>query len=209
MKKESRLLNFHDGCIYIFDTVLAIMFLILLIPGFIIIGIVIKLDSSGKIFFNQDRAGKNGKTFKKYKFRTMYRDNKLSTLRYRSDESGEIEPVIKVRNDARVTHAGKFLRKYSLDELPQLFNVVKGEMSLVGPRPPVLEEVKIYSAFQKRRLAGKPGLTGLAQISGRTDLKFNTIVKLDIKYLQNRSIWLYWKILILTIPYFIIGKSSY
>jgi len=144
-----------------------------------------------------------------FKFRTMYNDSEPSAVHFRSNERGEIEPVIKVRNDSRVTRAGKFLRKYSLDELPQLFNVLKGNMSLVGPRPPVLEEVKIYNAYQKRRLDGKPGMTGLAQISGRTDLNFNSIVKLDIEYLQNRSIWLYLKILILTIPCFILGKSSY
>jgi lipopolysaccharide/colanic/teichoic acid biosynthesis glycosyltransferase len=170
---------------------------------------VIKLDSTGKVLFKQARVGKNGEIFEMVKFRTMYHDDKISAVHYRTNERGEREPVIKVRNDSRVTRVGKFLRKYSLDELPQLINVLKGNMSLVGPRPPVLEEVKIYNAYQKRRLSGKPGLTGLAQISGRTDLNFSKIVELDIEYLQNRSVWLYWKVLILTIPCLILGKSSY
>jgi lipopolysaccharide/colanic/teichoic acid biosynthesis glycosyltransferase len=201
--------NFQNICIDFFDIAFAVVLLTLLVPGFIIIGIVIKLDSRGKIFFSQARVGKNGEIFKMIKFRTMYDDGKRSAVHYRSDERGEAEPVIKVRNDVRVTRVGKFLRKFSLDELPQLFNVLKGNMSLVGPRPPVLVEMKMYNAYQKKRLKGKPGLTGLAQISGRTDLNFNTIVKLDIEYLQNRSVWLYLKILILTLPYIIMGKSSY
>jgi lipopolysaccharide/colanic/teichoic acid biosynthesis glycosyltransferase len=206
-KPKSR--NFQNIYIGFFDIAFSIVLIILLIPGFIIIGIVIKLDSPGKILFKQARVGKNGKIFEMLKFRTMYDDGKPSAVHYRSDERGEIEPVIKVRNDVRVTGVGKFLRKYSLDELPQLFNVLKGHMSLVGPRPPVFEEMKIYNSYQMKRLNGKPGITGLAQISGRTDLNFNRIMKLDIEYLQNRSVWLYLKILILTIPYFIIGKSSY
>ena len=206
-KLESK--NFQNICIDVLDITFAIVLLTLLLPGFIIIGIVIKLDSPGKIFFSQARVGENGRVFRMLKFRTMYDGGKRSAVHYRSDERGDAEPVIKVRNDVRVTRVGKFLRKYSLDELPQLFNVLKGNMSLVGPRPPVLEEMKIYNVYQKRRLNGKPGLTGLAQISGRTDLNFNTIVKLDIEYLQNRSVGLYLKILILTLPYIIIGKSSY
>ena len=209
MVRKSRSKNFQNICIGFFDIAFSIALIILLIPGFIIIGIVIRLDSPGKILFKQARVGRNGKIFEMLKFRTMYYDGKPSAVNYRSDERGEIEPVIKVRNDVRVTGVGKFLRKYSLDELPQLFNVLKGHMSLVGPRPPVLEEMKIYNSYQMKRLNGKPGLTGLAQISGRTDLNFNSIVKLDIEYLRNRSVWLYLKILILTIPYFIIGKSSY
>jgi len=208
MIKKLKTRNFQYVFIDFFDVTLASLMLILLFPGFAIIGLVIKLDSAGRILFKQLRVGRNEKTFQMLKFRTMVGDE-LPTVRYRRDKRGEIEPVIKVRNDSRVTRVGKFLRKYSLDELPQLINVLKGEMSLVGPRPPVLEETKIYDAYQKRRLKGKPGLTGLAQISGRTDLDFNIIVKLDIEYLQNRSVWLYLKILILTIPYFILGKSSY
>ena len=201
--------NFQNICIDFLDIALATGLLILCIPGFILIGVIIKLDSAGKILFKQARVGKNGKIFEMLKFRTMYHDTEPSPAHYRSNERGEIEPVIKIRNDSRVTRAGKFLRKYSLDELPQLINVMKGSMSLVGPRPPVLEEAKRYNAYQNRRLYGKPGLTGLAQISGRTDLNFDKIVKLDIEYLQNRSVGLYLKILVLTIPYFILGKSSY
>ena len=209
MIKKPRSKIFQNICIDFFDIVLAILILILLIPLFIIIGIVIKLDSSGKVLFKQARVGKNGKIFEMFKFRTMYHDQRISAVHYRANERGEREPVIKVRNDSRVTRVGKFLRKYSLDELPQLINVLKGHMSLVGPRPPVLEEAKIYNAYQKRRLEGKPGLTGLAQVSGRTDLNFSKIVELDIEYLQNRSVWLYWKVLILTIPCLFLGKSSY
>ena len=140
MRRKPGLKKIHDVCIDFFDTAFAIVLLILLIPGFIMIGIVIKLDSPGKILFKQARAGKNGKIFEMLKFRTMYDDAELSAVHYRCNERGEVEPVIKVRNDSRVTRVGKFLRRYSLDELPQLFNVLKGNMSLVGPRPPVLKK---------------------------------------------------------------------
>ena len=152
MIRKQKLKNFQNICIGFFDIAFAIVLITLLIPGFIIIGIAIRLDSPGKILFKQARVGKNGKIFEMLKFRTMYDDGKPSAVHYRSDERGEIEPVIKVRNDVRVTGVGKFLRKYSLDELPQLFNVLKGHMSLVGPRPPVLEEMKIYNSYQMRRM---------------------------------------------------------
>lgn len=199
----------QDLAIRFFDIVLATLALIFLFPVLMVIGLAIKTNSPGKILLNQSRVGQGGIIFKMLKFRTMYSGTKSSTKHYRRNEGGTLEPVIKVRNDDRVTRIGKFLRKFSLDELPQFINVIKGDMSLVGPRPPVVEEAKIYDGHQWRRLSGKPGLTGLAQISGRTDLSFDKIVKLDMYYLKNRSVWLYLKILILTIPYFLLGKSSY
>ena len=191
------------------DIILSVLGLIILSPLFGILVILIKLESAGRAFFRQERVGMNGKIFRMYKFRSMCHNADRMPHQYRVNDKGIVEPVITMRNDNRVTRVGKYLRRYGLDEFPQLINILKGEMSFVGPRPPVPEEVKIYDAYQRRRLAGTPGLTGLAQISGRTDLNFDQIVKYDIDYLKNRSIWLYIKILILTIPYFIIGRSSY
>jgi lipopolysaccharide/colanic/teichoic acid biosynthesis glycosyltransferase len=129
--------------------------------------------------------------------------------RFRTNPKGDIEPVIKSKRDRRVTRIGKYIRKYSMDELPQLLNVLKGEMSLVGPRPPVIKEAHMYNPYQKIRLRCKPGLTGLAQINGRTDMDFDSILRFDILFIKKRSIRLYFKILALTVPCILRGKSSY
>ncbi len=199
----------NAALIQLCDIALAAPALVLLFPLFLVVSLLIVFDSPGKILFQQDRVGKAGKLFKILKFRTMQNIEKSGIPEYRRNSQGKPEPVIKIREDQRTTRFGFFLRRYSLDELPQFINILKGDMSLVGTRPPVPEEVEGYTAYQKKRLAGKPGLTGLAQINGRSDMDLDEIVRYDVYYIQNRSICLYLKILILTIPYVFTGKSAY
>jgi lipopolysaccharide/colanic/teichoic acid biosynthesis glycosyltransferase len=201
--------TFHDDLIRALDIGFAAAALLVLSPLFVWLGILVKLDSPGRVFFTQDRPGKNGSNFKIYKFRTMRCDAHPEAPAFRADPQGVREPVIKRRNDPRVTGLGRFLRKHSLDELPQLWNIIQGDMSFVGTRPPTQEEASVYTDDQKARLAGKPGLTGLAQTKGRTDLDFASIVAYDVFYIRNRSVGLYFKILLRTIPLFLAGKSSY
>nr|WP_325832655.1 sugar transferase [Enterococcus casseliflavus] len=162
--------------------------LIFLSPLLIIIAFKIKKeDSTGPIFFIQERVGKNGKVFKMYKFRTMCVDAevKLKDLLIYNEVDGA---MFKIKDDPRITKFGKFLRKSSLDELPQLINVLKGDMSLVGPRPPLSREVLEYSEYDLQRLIVKPGCTGLWQISGRNDVGFNEMITLDLNYIVNMKI---------------------
>lgn len=156
----------------------------------IMLGVAIamkKEEPDGPIIFSQTRIGKNGKSFKMYKIRSMCIDAeaKLETLLAKNEVQGA---MFKMKEDPRVTKVGKFIRKTSIDELPQLWNVVKGEMSLVGPRPPLPREVKTYSSYDKQRLLVKPGCTGLWQVSGRNDVHFKDMVALDVEYIQTMSI---------------------
>lgn len=201
-KRGDRLIRFCD---------MAFSFLMLgmLLPVLVLLGLLIRLDSPGPALFRQDRIGAGGRRFKMIKFRTMERRADRRLPAYRRDSRGRLEPVIKRKEDDRVTRLGSWLRRSSLDELPQLFNVLKGEMSLVGPRPPIVEEADGYNEQERRRLEGMPGLTGLAQIHGRSDLDFEKIVVLDLEYISHRSIGLYLKILILTLPALFTGKSAY
>jgi len=171
----------------ILDKFFSIILLILLFPLFLIIGILIKFDSKGPVFFVQERAGKDGKIFKAYKLRTMVDKAVEMGLGY------EI-----VKDDNRITRVGKCLR-WGIDELPQLINVFKGEMSLVGPRPTLPHQVKKYSEREKRRLEVKPGITGWALVNGRNKLSWPERIKLDIWYIDHWSIWLDIKILLKTI----------
>nr|WP_325836293.1 sugar transferase [Enterococcus casseliflavus] len=161
--------------------------LILFIPIFLIVAFLIKKeDKSGPVFFSQERVGKNGKIFKMYKFRSMSVDaeERLASLL----EKNEIEgAMFKMKNDPRVTKIGRYIRKNSIDELPQLWNVLRGEMSLVGPRPPLVREVNIYSEYDKQRLYVKPGCTGVWQVSGRNHVGFEEMVNLDLKYISKMS----------------------
>lgn len=191
----------------IYDFLMAGIGIILLSPIFILIGIAIKIDSPGAVFYTSKRVGEKGKKFKMLKFRSMRKDaekekEKLFKLSHRNG------PLFKIKNDPRVTSVGKFLRKTSLDELPQLWNVLKGEMSLVGPRPHLPEEVKQYQEHQKRTLTIKPGITGLAQTSGRSDLDFDKEVALDIAYIENWSVFLDLKIILKTIFVILKGKGA-
>lgn len=162
----------------------------MLIPVFIIIAILIKFDDpKGPIFYSQIRIGKNDHPFKMYKFRSMVvnADKKLNKLLGHNEIEGA---MFKMKSDPRVTRVGKFIRKYSIDELPQLLNVIKGDMALVGPRPPLKREVREYTKYDKQRLLVTPGCTGLWQVSERNNVGFHEMVRLDIKYIINANLWL-------------------
>ncbi len=184
----------------VMDIVGAVIGLVLTSPIMLIIVILIKLeDPKGPVFFSQVRNGKYPKTFKMYKFRSMYVDaeDRLQELMHLNEQSG---PAFKMKNDPRITKVGKFIRKTSLDELPQLFNVLKGDMSLVGPRPALPREVEQYTSHQMQRLLVKPGLTCIWQVSGRNNIGFDEWVELDIEYIKTRNLWLDIKLILLTIP---------
>ncbi len=183
-----------------FDFIIAIILLAILSPLFLIVSIIIRLNTVGSVIYRQKRVGKNGRIFTFYKFRSMIDDADLlkETLAKHNEMSG---PAFKIKNDPRITPLGRFLRQTSLDELPQLFNVIKGEMSLVGPRPPVINEVKKYESWQRKRLSVKPGITCIWQVSGRSNIKsFDEWVNLDIKYINNYSFLLDLIIVLKTIP---------
>lgn len=192
----------------IFDFTFSLLALVLLIPVFVIIAIAIKLDDGGPVFYVSDRVGKNGTPFKFYKFRSMYvnADEIYEKIKQTNETGG---PTFKMKDDPRVTKSGKFLRKTSLDELPQLFNVLKGDMSLVGPRPPLLREVNNYNDYLMQRLTVPGGLTCYWQISGRSAIDFDGMVELDLKYIEERGILTDLKILFLTIPAVLKGDGAY
>jgi exopolysaccharide biosynthesis polyprenyl glycosylphosphotransferase len=171
--------------------------IILLSPIIILTIIAIKLDSKGPIIFSQERVGKNGKLFKMYKFRSMVTNAEklLVKLKDKNEMSG---PMFKMKEDPRITKVGKFIRKTSLDELPQLFNVIKGNMSLVGPRPNLPAEVAKFSSYHKLKLNAKPGLTCYWQVMGRNAIGFEEWMKLDVKYIEERTIWVDIKLIIRT-----------
>ncbi len=170
------------------DIVGSIIGLALLSPILLIVAIAIKLESKGPIIFSQKRIGLKGKEFKMYKLRSMVEDaEKLKKDLMKSNEMSG--PMFKMKDDPRVTRVGKFIRKTSIDELPQLVNVLKGDMSLVGPRPSLPKEVKKFKPWMKKRLEVKPGLTCFWQVSGRNNIDFEDWMKLDIKYVEERSFW--------------------
>ncbi len=203
LAKKKELVNDHIVYLVLkrlMDIVGASVGLLLASPIMLIVAILIKLeDPKGPIFFSQVRNGAYPKTFKMYKFRSMYIDaeERLQELMHLNEQSG---PAFKIKDDPRITKVGKFIRKTSLDELPQLFNVLKGDMSLVGPRPALPREVEQYTAYQKQRLFVKPGLTCIWQVSGRNNIGFDEWVELDIEYIKTRNLWLDIKLILLTIP---------
>lgn len=181
------------------DVVAAISFLILLTPFFFLIAAWIKRTSHGTVFYHDRRVGKDGKEFTMYKFRTMYQgaDQLKEKLKEYNEMSG---PAFKMREDPRVTPIGRFLRRHSLDELPQLWNILKGEMSLVGPRPPLVEEVCHYQPWHWKRLSVTPGATCLWQVSGRNTIdNFDDWVRMDLEYIHRWSLWLDFKIILKTV----------
>jgi exopolysaccharide biosynthesis polyprenyl glycosylphosphotransferase len=189
------------------DIGLSATLLVLALPVVLAIALGIRLSSTGAVLFRQTRCGLNGRLFTLYKFRTMFADAEArrAEVAHLNEMDG---PVFKARNDPRITRLGRLLRKFSLDELPQLWNVLKGDMSLVGPRPPIPEEVARYERWQRRRLAMKPGLTGLWQVSGRNRVDFEQWMKLDLAYIDNWSPWLDLKILARTVPVVLSGRGA-
>lgn len=191
------------------DIVLSFLFIVLIFPFFIIIALAIVIDSKGPIFFKQMRVTKHGKIFKCLKFRSMIVNaEELKGTIAHLDEKKD-GPIFKIKNDPRITRIGRFLRKYSLDELPQFINVLVGDMSIVGPRPPIPKEVEEYSQKQLERLKVKQGITGLWQVSGRSELSFQEMVNLDIFYIEHWTLWLDIKIILKTIPAILSSKGAY
>lgn len=183
----------------ILDIIGSVFGIIILSPVFLIVSILIKLENpKGKVFFIQHRNGLNGRIFKMYKFRSMVEnaEAQLDDLKDKNEMSG---PAFKMKDDPRITRIGKFIRITSIDELPQLFNVLKGEMSLVGPRPPIPTEVECYNQYQMQRLMVKPGLTCYWQVGGRNDISFDEWVDLDIKYIKERNLLIDIKLILKTV----------
>ncbi len=190
------------------DIAVSLTALIVLSPLFLVTAIAIKIDSPGAVFFGQVRVGRGGREFTLYKFRSMREgaEREQAELAELNEAQG---PLFKIRNDPRITRVGRFLRRSSIDELPQLYNVLRGEMSLVGPRPPTPAEVAEYQEWHKKRLTASPGITGLAQVSGRSDLAFDETCLLDIHYIENWSPGLDIKIALQTIPKVLVGTGAY
>jgi exopolysaccharide biosynthesis polyprenyl glycosylphosphotransferase len=189
------------------DIVFSTMLLLILSPFIIAIAIAIKLESKGPVLYTSDRIGKKGRVFRCFKFRTMVRDaeKKRADVMHMNERDGVL---FKISNDPRITRLGRFLRKYSLDELPQFLNVLRGDMSVVGPRPPIASEVMEYKLNHLRRLDVMPGITGLWQVQGRQDPSFDSYVSLDVTYIENWSIWLDLKIIIRTVAVVFSGTGA-
>ena len=190
------------------DVVCSFLGVLVLSPLFIIIAIIIKATSKGPVFFSQKRVGKNGKEFDMYKFRSMVvnAEELKEKLASQNEMSG---PMFKMKDDPRVTKVGKFIRKTSIDELPQLWNILKGDMSLVGPRPSLPKEVAQFEGWMYRRLEVKPGLTCYWQVSGRNNIDFEDWMKLDIKYVDERSTWVDIKLIFKTVGVLFGDKNAH
>lgn len=196
LERESNLYLFIKRSI---DIICSLAGIIVLSPVFLIVAVLIKIeDPKGSIFFCQERNGQHPNTFKMYKFRSMVHNAEelLKDLQHKNEQTG---PAFKMTDDPRITKVGKFIRKTSLDELPQLFNVLKGDMSLVGPRPPIPREVEQYNSYQKQRLLVKPGLTCIWQVSGRNNIGFDEWVEMDLEYIKNRNLLLDIKLILKTV----------
>ena len=196
LERESKLYLFIKRSI---DMICSLAGIIVLSPVFLIVAILIKIeDPKGSVFFCQERNGQHPNTFKMYKFRSMVHNAEelLKDLQHKNEQTG---PAFKIADDPRITKVGKFIRKTSLDELPQLFNVLKGDMSLVGPRPPIPREVEQYTEYQKQRLLVKPGLTCIWQVSGRNNIGFDEWVDMDLEYIKNRNLLLDIKLILKTV----------
>jgi exopolysaccharide biosynthesis polyprenyl glycosylphosphotransferase len=206
--KQVSLNSFQRLITRLVDISLSVLIIILGSPLWLCIALVIRLSSSGEVIYKQTRIGWNGRPFKVYKFRSMYKnaDQVLAALWTKNEAQG---PLFKMKEDPRITPIGKFLRRTSFDEFPQLINVIKGDMSLVGPRPPLPHEVAQYEEWQKGRLAIKPGMTGLWQVRGRSDISFDEGVLMDLYYIENWSLRLYFQILLRTIPAVLFSRGAY
>ena len=196
LERESKLYLFIKRSI---DIICSLAGIIVLSPIFLIVAILIKIeDPKGSIFFCQERNGQHPNTFKMYKFRSMVHNAEelLKDLQHKNEQTG---PAFKMADDPRITKVGKFIRKTSLDELPQLFNILKGDMSLVGPRPPIPREVREYNPYQMQRLLVKPGLTCIWQVSGRNNIGFDEWVDMDLEYIKTRNLLLDIKLILKTV----------
>jgi exopolysaccharide biosynthesis polyprenyl glycosylphosphotransferase len=201
------------------DLIIATLALTLLSPLWLLIALLIKLDSAGSVFYKQERVGMDGRIFLFFKFRSMrpgtddasHREYQRAYINGRPDSNlgDDQKPVFKLRADDRITRVGRVLRKTSLDELPQLFNVMRGDMSIVGPRPPIPYEVENYQLWHRKRLDMKPGITGLWQVSGRNRLPFDEMVRMDLYYIENWSLLLDLKIIVQTLPVMWRGEDAY
>ena len=198
----------YDVCKRIFDLVMSILALIVLSPVFLVTAIAIKCEDGGKVFFGQTRLTKNGKEFTMYKFRSMCPDAeaKLASLMDKNEMKG---PAFKIKDDPRITKVGKFIRKTSIDELPQLINIIKGDMTIIGPRPPLPREVEQYTPYQMHRLDVKTGLACYHECMGRSEDKdFDKWVESDLKYIRERSMLTDIKVILLTIKVVLTGKGA-
>jgi len=189
------------------DIVLSVIIIIVALPFLLIVAFIIKLSDGGSVFYRQERIGLNGRRFNLYKFRTMIpnADKLLDKLKDQNEADG---PVFKIAKDPRITKIGKFLRKTSIDEFPQFYNVIKGDMSIVGPRPPLLLEVHQYERYQLRRLSMKPGITCIWQVKGRHEVNFEQWMQMDLEYIDNWSLWLDFKLMFSTIGVILKAKGN-
>lgn len=198
---------------YLFKTVVdvtcASLGILVLSPVFLVCAAVIRLESPGPVIFKQKRIGRDGRPFNFYKFRSMYIDAEQRRQELLKANESKDGVIFKMQKDPRVTRFGRFIRKFSIDELPQLFNVVVGDMSLVGPRPPLPSEVAEYTLEDRKRLTVKPGITCIWQVSGRSDIPFRQQVALDKEYIMSRSLWRDLWILLKTVPAVLTGKGAY
>ena len=196
--ESTRGFSFYEAIKRLIDITCSFVGILVLSPLFIIIAIIVKFTSKGPIFFSQKRVGRNGKEFDMYKFRSMVvnAEELKEKLAAQNEMSG---PMFKMKDDPRVTKVGKFIRKTSLDELPQLWNVLKGDMSLVGPRPSLPKEVAQFEDWMYKRLEVKPGLTCYWQVSGRNNIDFEDWMKLDVKYVKERNLWIDIKLICKTV----------
>jgi lipopolysaccharide/colanic/teichoic acid biosynthesis glycosyltransferase len=183
--------------------------LALLSPLFGLIALLIKLEDGGSILFRQERVGRHGRLFRMLKFRSMRIDAETRLQELLARNKHEVGVTFKIKDDPRVTRIGRLIRRFSFDELPQFWNVFRGDMSLVGPRPPVPREVALYTLGDRRRLAVTPGITCIWQISGRAEIDFPGQVQLDVRYIESRSLWQDIKILCKTVPAVLSGKGAY
>lgn len=179
-----------------------------LMPLFAIVILAIRADSEGAALYKQKRVGKNGKTFIMYKFRSMCKDaeRQFKNLEHLNEVEG---PAFKIRNDPRVTRVGAFIRRTCIDELPQLVNIIKGDMSIVGPRPPLPDEVRRYSLHQRQRLRVKPGLTCYWQVSGQKDISFDSWVEMDLRYIREQNLWIDTRVIFKTLHVALSGKGNH
>ena len=200
--------SFYEVIKRVIDVVCSFVGVLVLSPLFVVIAIIIKFTSKGPVFFSQKRVGRDGKEFKMYKFRSMVvnAEELKEKLASQNEMSG---PMFKMKDDPRVTKVGKFIRKTSIDELPQLWNVIKGDMSLVGPRPSLPKEVAQFEDWMYKRLEVKPGLTCYWQVSGRNNIDFEDWMKLDIKYVDERSTWIDIKLIFKTVGVLFGDKNAH